>query len=319
MAKPSVVRTIVASRAPRAACLSRGSAVRGLPPPRRGRPTVSQAGRSTTGRSPVPTLPRSWWSCERPNRSAFSMTITVAFGTSIPTSITVVATRISSSRSLELPHHRSFSSLGSLPWSSPSRRSGNSSAAGIRSATSRTSGPPSPTPRSGDRRSRPASPPRPVPARIGRRSLVRRRRFRTVVIGFRSPRQLVEDRHIEIAVERQRQGPGDRRRGHDQDVGILPFPPDRRPLPTRRIGAARRSPRVPAGRTPPPSRTARGCRRRSARWPLRTSSRMSRRRRERCAPTSRRMRYTGRSASSAVSVSKCCSARISVGAMNTAW
>ena len=32
---------------------------------------------------PRPTRPRSWWSCERPKRSASSMTITVAFGTSI--------------------------------------------------------------------------------------------------------------------------------------------------------------------------------------------------------------------------------------------
>ena len=41
---------------------------------------------------PLPTRPRSWWSCARPKRSAFSITITVAFGTSTPTSTTVVET-----------------------------------------------------------------------------------------------------------------------------------------------------------------------------------------------------------------------------------
>ena len=36
--------------------------------------------------------PRNWWSCASPNRSACSITITLASGTSTPTSITVVAT-----------------------------------------------------------------------------------------------------------------------------------------------------------------------------------------------------------------------------------
>src|SRR5213595_642544 len=39
---------------------------------------------------PRPTRPRSWWSWERPKRSACSINISVPFGTSIPTSITVV-------------------------------------------------------------------------------------------------------------------------------------------------------------------------------------------------------------------------------------
>ena len=49
----------------------------------------------TEGRSPRPTRPRSWCSWARPKRSACSMIMTEAFGTSTPTSITVVATRTS--------------------------------------------------------------------------------------------------------------------------------------------------------------------------------------------------------------------------------
>src|SRR5690349_6013915 len=42
-----------------------------------------------------PIRPRSWWSCESPNRSALSITMSEAFGTSTPTSMTVVQTRSS--------------------------------------------------------------------------------------------------------------------------------------------------------------------------------------------------------------------------------
>ena len=42
--------------------------------------------------APRPTRPRSWWSCASPNRSASWTIMIVAFGTSTPTSITVVAT-----------------------------------------------------------------------------------------------------------------------------------------------------------------------------------------------------------------------------------
>ena len=38
--------------------------------------------------APRPTRPRSWCSCDSPKRSAFSITITEAFGTLTPTSIT---------------------------------------------------------------------------------------------------------------------------------------------------------------------------------------------------------------------------------------
>ena len=50
---------------------------------------------------PRPTRPRSWCSCASPMRSAFSMTMSVAFGTSTPTSITVVATRSCSRAALK--------------------------------------------------------------------------------------------------------------------------------------------------------------------------------------------------------------------------
>ena len=66
----------------------------------------SPGGCRRTGPRRDPTRPRSWCSCARPNRSACSMSITEAFGTSIPTSITVVATRRSSRAVAERAHHR---------------------------------------------------------------------------------------------------------------------------------------------------------------------------------------------------------------------
>jgi hypothetical protein len=55
---------------------------------------------------PRPTRPRSWCSCAKPSRSAFSMIISEAFGTSTPTSITVVATSRSMLAVLERAHGR---------------------------------------------------------------------------------------------------------------------------------------------------------------------------------------------------------------------
>ncbi len=54
---------------------------------------------------PRPTRPRSWCSADRPYRSAFSMTMILAFGTSTPTSMTVVDTSTSSSPALNGVHH----------------------------------------------------------------------------------------------------------------------------------------------------------------------------------------------------------------------
>ena len=73
-------------RRSRAGCSSR--ALRGLAERRPGR-----AGGRSSAAVPRPTRPRSWCSWARPKRSACSITITVAAGTSTPTSITVVATR----------------------------------------------------------------------------------------------------------------------------------------------------------------------------------------------------------------------------------
>ena len=89
----------------RGCCPRRGSRGRARPggsrrssgsgPRAGGRPPRSRARRTAgtgPGRSPRPTRPRSWWSWARPKRSAPSITITVALGTSMPTSTTVVAT-----------------------------------------------------------------------------------------------------------------------------------------------------------------------------------------------------------------------------------
>ena len=115
---------------------------------------------STTARAPRPTRPRSWWSCARPKRSASWTIMIVAFGTSTPTSITVVATSTSSSPRLERAPSRSRRSAGfSRPCSSPTRKPRSSRApqplglrlGRARAATSR-------TPRPAGRRRRPAGP-----------------------------------------------------------------------------------------------------------------------------------------------------------------
>ena len=82
---------------------------------------------------PRPTRPRSWCSCARPNRSASSITITLAFGTSIPTSITVVATSRSISPAAKAVIVPSRRSARCWPCTIPMRSSG--SAARSRSAS----------------------------------------------------------------------------------------------------------------------------------------------------------------------------------------
>ena len=76
--------------------------------------------------APRPTRPRSWCSADRPNRSAFSTTMTVALGTSTPTSMTVVDTSTSSSPALNACMTASFSLGLSFPCKSPTRRPGSS-------------------------------------------------------------------------------------------------------------------------------------------------------------------------------------------------
>ena len=76
---------------------------------------------------PRPTLPRSWWSCESPKRSAFSMTMSAAFGTSTPTSMTVVETSTSRPPLVNCDMSSSFSFAFSLPWIQPIRSPGSCS------------------------------------------------------------------------------------------------------------------------------------------------------------------------------------------------
>ncbi len=85
--------------------------------------------------APRPTRPRSWWSWARPKRSASWTIMIVAFGTSTPTSITVVATRTSSSRALKLAITLRRSAGGRRPWRQPTRYP-RSSAERSRSASS---------------------------------------------------------------------------------------------------------------------------------------------------------------------------------------
>src|ERR1043165_118463 len=73
-------------------------------------------------RAPRPTRPRSWWSCERPKRSASTMSMIEAFGTSMPTSITVVETSMSSSPLLKSCIVSSFSAALIRPCSMAMRR-----------------------------------------------------------------------------------------------------------------------------------------------------------------------------------------------------
>ena len=73
--------------------------------------------RHKPGDVPRPTRPRSWCSCETPKRSASIITMTVAFGTSTPTSITVVETNTSISLLAKARIVASFSSADSRPCS----------------------------------------------------------------------------------------------------------------------------------------------------------------------------------------------------------
>ena len=77
--------------------------------------------RHRLGCCPRPMRPRSWCSWLMPNRSASITSITVALGTSTPTSITVVQTSTSISAARNAAITASFSSADSLPCMRPSR------------------------------------------------------------------------------------------------------------------------------------------------------------------------------------------------------
>ena len=121
------VRTRRASRRPR-----RHAGARGYPLLR-----ASPAGRDPALRR-ARHVPRSWCSCETPNRSASSTIIAEAFGTFTPTSITVVAMSRSISPSAKARMTSSFSSLASRPCSTPIRVSANRGSARTCAATDST-------------------------------------------------------------------------------------------------------------------------------------------------------------------------------------
>ncbi len=123
-------RPPAAAAGPTAACRAGSPPRAGAGPPRRwrSRPTSSRITSSRRRDSssaasetrmqkdrcgPRPTRPRSWCSCARPKRSASSISITLAFGTSMPTSITVVATSTSSSPAAKALH-RHVAIVGAL-------------------------------------------------------------------------------------------------------------------------------------------------------------------------------------------------------------
>ena len=91
--------------------------------------------------APRPTRPRSWCNCERPKRSADSMTITEALGTSTPTSTTVVHTSTWRRPARKASITASFSSAFIRPCSSPTSTPGNTcrSLSAPRVASSRSS------------------------------------------------------------------------------------------------------------------------------------------------------------------------------------
>ena len=137
-------RPPAAAAAPTAACRAGSPRRAGAGPPRRWRTRRTSRGSPPAGArdsssaasetrmqkdrcGPRPTRPRSWCSCARPKRSASSMSITLAFGTSIPTSITVVATSTSSSPAAKACMVASRSSARCWPCTSPIRSCGSAS------------------------------------------------------------------------------------------------------------------------------------------------------------------------------------------------
>ncbi len=119
------------ARRPPCAAAGRAARARSRRPSRRPRPAAPAraspwARRTRAGRAPAcpprPTRPRSWCSWDTPNRSASITTMTVAFGTSTPTSMTVVATSTSSSPAANRRITASLSSGVIRPCSTSTRR-----------------------------------------------------------------------------------------------------------------------------------------------------------------------------------------------------
>ena len=198
-----------------------------------------------------------------PKRSASRITITVAFGTSTPTSMTVVATSTSSSPARNALHRRSFSADDIRPCSSPSRSPASSPAASrsyVSSAEATSSFSLSSISGHTTYACRPAA----TSSRTARPRLrLEQRPGRPAGDDRRAPRrQLVEHADVEVAVDGHRRRARDRRRRHHEHVGHRrrrPCPAAR-PAARRRSGAARRRrPRRGCG-TPRPPGSGRGCR-----------------------------------------------------------
>ena len=77
------------------------------------------------GHSPRPTRPRSWCRVARPKRSASQTIITVALGTSTPTSTTVVETSTCVTPERKSAMASSFSAADMRPVTMPTESSGN--------------------------------------------------------------------------------------------------------------------------------------------------------------------------------------------------
>ena len=143
----------------------------------------------------------------------------VAFGTSTPTSITVVATRTSSSPRLEARHQ-----LAPLGRPQPAVHAADPEAAQL-AARAAARPPPrprarssSPTPRSAGRRRTPAGPRRGARAAACTPRSCAPRSPSAVTIGFRVRRRLRDLADRQVAVDGERERARDRRRGHVQDV-----------------------------------------------------------------------------------------------------
>ena len=183
---------------------------------------------------PRPTRPRNWCSCARPKRSACSMTISAALGTSTPTSITVVATSTGSCAGLELRHHgrllgrrhaavqqadiRPGSAAASAAWVSVTFCRSAARPTGVFGGAFSASS----TPRSAGRPSRPGARAA-ISSRMRSTTSSRRVSANTrVTMGVRPGRQLVDGADVEVGEQRHRQRARDRRGGHHQHVRLEP-------------------------------------------------------------------------------------------------
>ena len=150
------------------------------------------------------------------------MTITVALGTSIPTSITVVATSTWVSPEAKRAIAAAFSAEGICPWRTPSSKPRSSPAASRPASTSAAL--PccfSDSATSGQTTNawRPSRSSRAEQLEGGRAvGLADQPRLHRAAPG----RQLAQRRRVEVAVGGQRERAGDRRRGHVEDVGREP-------------------------------------------------------------------------------------------------